>query len=195
VILKKTPIYSLTISLNHWKPRIWRRLWIKGNMKLNEVATVLYLSMGWDGCHLSEITARGINYGDRTIDPPDNLLEWTDYTLYDIAKNGLTQFKFYYDFGDGWEMTVKVKEERKLDPKASYPVCVNGENAGPPEDVGGHPGFDHFIKVMKDKKHSEYKELSEWWGDDSFDPTYFSIDEVNCLIQDKETFQEFVNNK
>ncbi len=92
-------------------------------------------------------------------------------------------------------MTVKIKEERKLDLNASYPVCVNGENSGPPEDIGSYPGFNHFIKVMKNKKHPEYKELSEWWGDESFDPTYFSVDEVNVLIQDKKAFQEHVNEK
>jgi len=54
-------------------------------------------------------------------------------------------------------MTVKVKKEIKLDPNAPYPVCVNGKNAGPPEDVGSYPGFEHFIQVMKNKKHKDYR--------------------------------------
>ena len=136
--MKKTKIYSLTISLNHWTPRIWRRLWVRGDMKLNKVAVALYSSMGWYGCHLSEIIANNKSYGDRSIDPPPNLLEWTKYTFGDIAKDGLTQFQ--------------------------------------------------FIKVMKNKKHPEYQQLSDWWGDESFNPSYFSIDEVNSIIQDKETF-------
>lgn len=188
-------IYSLTISLNDWTPRIWRRLWVRGDMKLNEVATILYLSMGWSGYHLSEIIVKERSYGDRSIDPPSGLLEWTEYTLDDIAKDGLTQFQFLYDFGDSWQMTVKIKEEKKLDSYAPYPVCVNGENAGPPEDMGSCPGFDHFIKVMKNKKHPEYKELSEWWGDESFDPTHFSVDEINSLIQDKKEYQDYVKQK
>jgi len=163
-------------------------LWIRDDMKLHEVAVVLYSCMGWCGYHLSEIRVHNKSYGDRSIDPPPKLLEWTRYTFGDIAKDGLTQFQFIYDFGDNWEMTVKVREEKKLDENAPYPVCVNGENAAPPEDVGGYPGFDHFIKVMKNKKHPEYKQLSDWWGDESFDPSYFSIDEVNSIIQDKETF-------
>lgn len=164
-------------------------------MKLNEVAAVLYLSMGWSGYHLSEIIAHEKSYGDRSVDPPPGLLDWSKYTLHDIAKDGLTQFQFLYDFGDSWQMTVKVKEEKRLDPNAPYPVCVNGENAGPPEDVGSYPGFAHFIKVMKNKKHPEYKDLSEWWSDESFDPTHFSVDEINSLIQDKKAFQEYVNEK
>jgi hypothetical protein len=48
---------------------------------------------------------------------------------------------------------------------------------------------------MHNKKHREYKELSEWWGDESFDPSYFSTDEVNSLIQDQEAFKEYVKEK
>ncbi len=193
--MKTSTIYSLTSSLNDWIPRIWRRLWVRSDMRLNEIATILYLSMGWSGSHLSEITAREKSYGDRSIDPPPGLLEWTEYTLHDIAKDGLTQFQFLYDFGDSWQMTVKIKEERKLDLNAPYPVCVNGENAGPPEDVGSYSGFEHFIKVMRNKNHQEFKQLSQWWGEESFDPTHFSVDEVNTLIQNKREFKEYVNQK
>jgi len=92
-------------------------------------------------------------------------------------------------------MTVKVKKEIKLDPNAPYPVCVNGKNAGPPEDVGSYPGFEHFIQVMKNKKHKDYREMRDWFGDDSFNPAYFSIDEVNTIIQNEEEYKEYANNK
>jgi len=135
--------------------------------------------MGWEGCHLSEIKTKYATYGDRDIDPPDDLLDWKEFTLANLTRQGITKFNFSYDFGDNWRMTVIMKLESDLDPKAPYPVCVNGENAAPPEDVGGHPGFKHFISVMNDRKHPEFKELSVWWGDKHFDPSYFSVDEVN----------------
>lgn len=80
-------------------------------------------------------------------------------------------------------MTVKIKTEPELDPSALYPVCVNGENAAPPEDVGSYPGFVHFINVMKNPQHPDFKELSEWWGDNYFDPTHFSVAEVNESLE------------
>lgn len=139
--------------------------------------------MGWSGYHLSEIQTQDDRYGDTEIDPPDYLLNWKDYTLKELIKNGATQFKYQYDFGDGWEITTKIKKEDKLSLDAPYPVCVNGKNAAPPEDVGGYGGYQHFINVMKNPKHLEFKELSDWFGDDKFDPTYFSVDEVNAEIQ------------
>ena len=88
--------------------------------------------------------------------------------------------------------TVKIKEEKDLDPSAPYPVCVNGANAAPPEDVGSYPGYEHFLNVMKKQKGKEYKELSYWWGEKSFDSEKFSIDEVNDFIQDEESLQEYL---
>lgn len=194
--MKIVPIYSLTISLDFWSPKIWRRIWIKGDEKLDYVAWVLFTSMGWTGYHLSEFIIKDQFYGNISIeDPPEEWLDWTKYSLYDIARTKLTQFKFLYDFGDSWEMTVKIRELKDLDKNAPYPVCVNGKNAAPPEDVGSYVGFEHFIKVMKDENHPEYKEISETWISDTFDPSYFSVDEVNDIIQDKKVFQEYVDEK
>lgn len=163
--MKKVPIYSLTISLNFWSPKIWRRIWVRGDTKLDYLSWILFISMGWFGCHLSEIIAQGKHYGNRDIDPPDYLLDWTKYTLQDITKNKSSQFKFLYDFGDSWKMTVKVKELEEYAQDARYPVCVNGENAPPPEDVGSYVGFERFIAIMNNKKHPEYDEISAWWGE------------------------------
>lgn len=139
--------------------------------------------MGWSGSHLSEIRAKSASYGNTEIDPPDNILDWKKYTIKDIIKTGVKKFTLLYDFGDGWEMTVKMKGESKLDPNAPYPVCVNGENAAPPEDVGSYPGYARFIEVMTNPKHPEHNDLCEWYGEDIFDPAYFSVDEVNSALQ------------
>ena len=48
---------------------------------------------------------------------------------------------------------------------------------------------------MKDENHPEYKEISETWISDTFDSSYFSVDEVNDIIQDKKVFQEYVDEK
>ena len=49
------------------------------------------------------------------------------------------QFSYVYDFGDDWDhkiKVVKVVDGYPLD----HPECLDGENACPPEDVGGAPG-------------------------------------------------------
>ena len=39
----------------------------------------------------------------------------------------------------------------------SYPVCVAGKRAGPPEDVGGVWGYMEFIEAMRDPKHPRHR--------------------------------------
>jgi len=49
------------------------------------------------------------------------------------------------------------------------PQLTHTKGRCPPEDVGGVPGYAYFLEVMADKKHPEYVELSEWYGE-HFDP-------------------------
>lgn len=186
----ETKIYSLTLALDNWKPRIWRRIWVRDDIPLPVLSTVLYQSMGWYGCHLSEIRFDGKIYGDCAEDPTDDWLDWTKYTLRDILKPSSKYLHYCYDFGDNWQLTAKIELKSTLDPEAPYPVCVNGKNASPPEDVGSYTGFEDFIRIMSNPKHKEYKETSEWYGLDMFDPMYFSVDEVNSIIQDPNGYEE-----
>lgn len=181
-------IYSLTLALDGWKPRIWRRIWVRDDIPLPALSTALYQSMGWCGCHMSEFRLGGKIYGDCSEDPPDNWLDWTKYTLRDIVKPSSKYLHYCYDFGDIWQLTATIKRELEHDLGAPYPVCVNGKNAAPPEDVGSYSGFERFIKIMNNPKHREYKEMAEWYCDDTFDPRYFSVDEVNDFIQDPEEY-------
>jgi Plasmid pRiA4b ORF-3-like protein len=55
-------------------------------------------------------------------------------------------FDYVYDFGDDWHHVV-VLEDQHVDPKPPASIhCIDGENACPPEDVGGAFRFDlrHF---------------------------------------------------
>ena len=56
-----------------------------------------------------------------------------------------------------------------------YALCVAGENARPPEDVGGIPGYYELLEVIADPSHEEHESMVEWCGG-SFDPRRFDID-------------------
>jgi hypothetical protein len=60
-------------------------------------------------------------------------------------------------------------------------VCVAGENACPPEDVGGPPGYFEFLTAIRDPTHQEHANLLRWIGG-SFDPTAFDLAEVNARL-------------
>ena len=62
-------------------------------------------------------------------------------------------------------------------------TCVAGANATPPEACGGVPGYDEFVAAMRDLKHSEHAEMSEWIGR-PWDPVAFDIAVANLWLSE-----------
>jgi hypothetical protein len=81
-------------------------------------------------------------------------------------------FRYTYDCGDNWEHEVLFEGILQPDPKTTYPVCIEGERAGPPENSGGTPGYEHLLEVLADPQHEEYRDMLQWVGAD-FDPDLF----------------------
>ena len=57
-------------------------------------------------------------------------------------------------------------------------MCTAGENACPPEDVGGEPGYPEFLAAISDPKHEQHTQMIEWIGY-PFDPHAFDLNTVN----------------
>lgn len=68
---------------------------------------------------------------------------------------------YYYDFGDGWETTIKLVRIDK-DVTDIMPECIAAVGDAPPEDVGGPYGFTKLQQIISDPKHEEYAETMEW---------------------------------
>lgn len=67
-------------------------------------------------------------------------------------------------------------------PELRHPICLDGANACPPEDVGG-PGYADFVEVISDSAHEEHQHLLDWCGG-SFDPTAFDLVLVNQRLSE-----------
>ncbi len=89
---------------------------------------------------------------------------------------------YEYDFGDGWEHEVVVEKIVGAEEKVSYPRCVAGENACPPDDVGGVWGYAEFLEAINDPDHDRHDEFTDWIGGD-FDPQEFDLDVVNKRLR------------
>jgi hypothetical protein len=97
--------------------------------------------MGWDEAQLPRFRLRGKDYGISRIgglsfrdDPPQVRL-----TAIGVRPND--RFLYEYDFGDLWQHVGRVERHLPLDTKRTYPVCLGGKRAVPPEDGGGPWGF------------------------------------------------------
>ena len=62
------------------------------------------------------------------------------------------------------------------------PLCVEGAQACPPEDVGGIPGYMEFLQAISESSHPEHEAMLEWVGGD-FDPKRFDLAETNELLR------------
>ena len=85
--------------------------------------------------------------------------------------------EYIYDFGDYWEHTILLEMVTSLDEGATYPRCIEGERASPPEDCGGVGGYLEMLEVLEDPEDEEYQETVEWLAKD-FNPEKFNPEDV-----------------
>jgi hypothetical protein len=173
------PDYVLRVELLYIKPAIWRRIVVPGSIKLRKLHVVLLLAMGWDGGHMHEFIFGDTNYGEPDPDFPSDppMLDEARVTL-TKALGALKSFTYIYDYGDNWQHRIKVEKMLPPDPELRSPVCLDGRNACPPEDVGGAPGYVDFLEAINDPSREEHDHFLEWCGG-NFDPDAFDLDLAN----------------
>ncbi|WP_044339916.1 plasmid pRiA4b ORF-3 family protein [Rossellomorea aquimaris] len=71
------------------------------------------------------------------------------------------EIRYSYDFGDGWQFTIKL-EQIVDDYYFGYPTLLDGAETAPPEDVGGIHGFYEFLEAYRNEKHPEHKDMKAW---------------------------------
>jgi hypothetical protein len=163
-------IARLKITLDDVKPAVLRRIEVPFNIRLDRLHLAIQAAMGWTNTHLYEIRARDVGWGIPDRDWGDGPLDARKANLGDVlADVGTKTLTYLYDFGDGWEHTVKV--ERLIDPEpgALYPRLIEACGRCPPEDIGGPWGYAEFLEAIGNPKHERHDEFKEWFADD-FDP-------------------------
>jgi hypothetical protein len=170
-------------SLGAAEPPVWRRLLVPPTVRLDRLHRIIQQAMGWEDYHLHVFTAGGARYGD-----PDRELGQRDESrvaLADLAARPGAGFRYTYDFGDNWEYAVVVEEVLTAVERTSYPRCVDGAGACPPEDCGGVGGYQRLREVLADPDDGEHQDMVEWLGlaeAAEFDPHRFDPDEVNRAL-------------
>ena len=175
-------IYQLKITLCDSKPPIWRQVLVDGSINLYELHEIIQIAMGWTDSHLHQFTIDEEYY---TIPDPyvtRPLKDERHFRLNQVAPEEKTEFIYKYDFGDSWEHQILVEKIFDPDPDTSYPVCIKGKRACPPEDVGGVWGYEEIFEAMGDSDNPRHQDMLEWWGE-SFDPEAFDLEEINLELQ------------
>lgn len=178
-------ICQFLVVLAATDPLVWRRIQVPENYSFWDLHVAIQDAMGWQDYHLHEFTVVIASTGRvKRIGIPDNempderpcVASWripiTRYLTY-----GTDPVRYRYDFGDDWEHVLEF-EELLPDDGGTYPRCVAGAGACPPEDVGGTHGYVRFLEIIRDRDHPEHAETLQWAGG-SFDPAAFLSGAVN----------------
>jgi len=193
--LKPAPIYQLKVWLQGISPMVWRRLLVRSDSTIADLHYTIQIAMGWSDVHLNRFHIHGQDFGvyhDGGICFSDNP-EKVPLSAFGFRTR--ERFFYEYDFGDEWLHEVRIEKRLPLDPKKTYPVCIDGKHAAPPEDFGGAQAYMQMRQELKyrsvfgdngidddfdDENDPEYERSEE---DQPFDPDVFSRREVNARLR------------
>ena len=169
-------IARIRISLEDIAPEIWRRVEVPVSLHLKGLHDVIQAVVGWEDYHLFEfrigekiygIPAPGEDYGRK-------ILWGRSMRLATLIAKGIERFDYIYDFGDDWRHVVTIEAVNEADPSLLYPRFVNGARSCPPEDAGGPPGYERFLKAIANRRHPDHREMLAWHGG-PFDPEHIDL--------------------
>ena len=170
-------LYQVKIPLLDARPPIWRRIQVRDGT-LDKLHEHIQTAMGWTNSHLHHFRVGEQLYGDPDL-MQENFeeMEYEDSTSTRLSailpRSGKRfAFEYEYDFGDGWRHEVLFEGCLRAERGQRYPVCLEGERACPPEDVGGVRGYRDFLQAITDPEHEDHDRLLEWAGG-RFDPQGF----------------------
>jgi hypothetical protein len=152
---------QLRIELRDVTPLIWRRVLVPETVTLPKLHLILQATMGWGHGHMHEYTIGRRRYGTNDEDWPDDepAIDERRVRLKTLIEDRVRRFTYLYDFGDNWEHDIRIED--LVLPKSGAPLllCTAGENACPPEDVGGPPGYADFLAALADPGHEERDDM------------------------------------
>jgi hypothetical protein len=179
---------ALRIELLEVVPMVWRRVLVPDHWTLASLNRYLQWVMGWTESHAHEFEV-----GDGLVAPDwwireagsdEEVSRYRDERRVSVAVvvselGTRGEFEYRYDMGDGWQHRIVIES-----PQAStvsnprLPLCVAGENACPPEDVGGPHGYALFLEILADRHHEQHEDMVRWIGG-VFDPKGFDLNRIN----------------
>jgi hypothetical protein len=171
----------LRITLVDVEPTVWRRILVPATVRLAKLHDMFQAAMGWTNSHLHSFTIGDDRYGMQFDEYPEGEIDEKQATvLHAIGEH--RSFSYEYDFGDSWEHEIVVEEFVRTPLGLKHAVCVDGQNACPPEDCGGTGGYVDLLEILANPEHEEHENLLNWVGG-TFDPTLFDLVAVNVALQ------------
>jgi hypothetical protein len=180
---KSDLLFDFTISLLETKPTIWRRIQVE-DCTLAKFHRHLQAAFGWQNLHLHQFEINGLRYGPALGKGFDGDIEnEAKARLTDLLpKSGQrTEWVYEYDMIGGWRHRVVFEGYASKEKGKKYPLCVEGEGACPPEDIGGPSGYNEYLAVLANPRHEWHDEFVRLQG--PHDPAAFDAEKATRAMR------------
>lgn len=164
--------FVLLAAVAGCRPKIWRRLQVRETMWLSQLHDVLQVAFDWYDYQTHSFQFDDQRFGNPLKREELQIEDDRDFTLADLDLAHRNRFVYGYHFGEGWLVEIQVEKIGEIEKGVTYPVCLGGERAGPPEDCGGLEAYHDMVASLKEPTTDLGREWREWIGPD-YDPETF----------------------
>lgn len=183
--------FQFKVTLLGIDPPVWRRILVPAKYSFWDLHVAIQDAMGWLDYHLHAFRIRRKHKSRLSEigipdDFSDNVEPGWEVALADIFSEPGQTAAYEYDYGDGWEHEVLMEGILLKDKGGTYPRCVDGARACPPEDCGGVSGYEELLEILDDPNHADFEGMNTWlrshaknyhpFNPDSFDPAQVCFD-------------------
>ena len=178
-------VYQFKVTLRYTVPAVWRRIQVPWCYTFWDLHCAITDAFGWLNQHHHRFTLVNPKTGARAyfgVPEYQGGENWLGTTMLPVWKANISLYltpdnmeaDYIYDFGDDWHHSVVLEEILPNTGGTSYPRCIAGENACPPEDCGGYSGYQRFKKAIANPHATDHHEMLNRVGG-WFDPEWFDV--------------------
>ena len=184
-------VYRLRVDIDDASPPIWRRLDLRSDLTLDVVHQILQVAYDWTDSHLHRFSLGGgsfdhgsqlllcpydVDHGDR--DERDEGLAAATIRLDETLGEPGHVLHYLYDYGDNWELTLRLEEVLPAGNGCPAAIVVDGERAAPPDDCGHLVDADSLAEILPDPALFELDRLNKGLGN-----AYFVLREAGVDVR------------
>ncbi|WP_246133646.1 plasmid pRiA4b ORF-3 family protein, partial [Mycobacterium helveticum] len=184
-------VYRVRVYLDDSDPTIWRRLDLRSNLTLDLLHQVLQVSFDWTDSHLHRFSLGGgafdhhsqlflcpYDVDNKEWPEDDDGLPAAETQLDETLSEPGDVLHYLYDYGDNWELTLRLEEVLPAESHCPAAVVIDGERAAPPEDCGHLVDADSLAEVLRDPALFALERVNKGFGD-----AYFLLREAGIDVR------------
>ncbi|MEN9631702.1 MAG: hypothetical protein RL077_106 [Verrucomicrobiota bacterium] len=171
-------VFTLRMNIVACRPMIWRRFVVRESMWLSRLHDSMQIAFEWFDYQTHAFNLDELRFGNPLQREDVTIEDDRDVALTDLDLEHRERLTYGYHFGEGWQIDIKVEKSHPLEKGGSYPRCIGGERAGPPEDCGGVEAFHDMLTCIKEPNTQLGREWLEWVGP-AYDPEKCDLAKIN----------------